>query len=137
MLFTEYSGNHQKIVIQLSQIAGNINMFFFSSFFSPSTFSRVHLSRVRGNFFRRRFHGACKDVYKRQYANILMPIINNIAYIQYALVAIAGSVMAVGGMIGIGSIASFLQCTRSFSMPITQMSQQVNSILMALSLIHI
>ena len=67
------------------------------------------------------------------YANILMPIINNIAYIQYALVAIAGSVMAVGGMIGIGSIASFLQCTRSFSMPITQMSQQVNSILMALA----
>lgn len=41
--------------------------------------------------------------------------------------------MAVGGMIGIGSIASFLQCTRSFSMPITQMSQQVNSILMALA----
>ena len=67
------------------------------------------------------------------YANILMPIINNISYIQYALVAIAGSVMAVGGMIGIGSIASFLQCTRSFSTPITQMSQQVNSILMALA----
>ena len=62
-----------------------------------------------------------------------MPIINNISYIQYALVAIAGSVMAVGGMIGIGSIASFLQCTRSFSTPITQMSQQVNSILMALA----
>ena len=41
--------------------------------------------------------------------------------------------MAVGGMIGIGSIASFLQCTRSFSTPITQMSQQVNSILMALA----
>ncbi len=66
-------------------------------------------------------------------ANILMPIMNNISYFNYAITAAAGAVMAINGMLDIGSIASFLQYTRSFSQPITQISQQFNNIFAALA----
>lgn len=67
------------------------------------------------------------------FANILMPIMGNLSYVNYALTAAAGAVMAINGRLDIGTIASFLQYTRSFSQPITQMSQQMNSILNALA----
>ena len=66
-------------------------------------------------------------------ANILMPIMNNISYFNYAITAAVGAVMAINGMLDIGSIASFLQYTRSFSQPITQISQQFNNIFAALA----
>lgn len=66
-------------------------------------------------------------------ANILMPIMGNLSYANYAITAAVGAVMAIGGMLDIGSIGAFLQYTRSFSQPITMLSQQFNSILMALA----
>lgn len=70
-----------------------------------------------------------------KFANILMPIMFNIANIQYVLIAIVGGALAVGniGAITLGVIASFLQLSRSLSMPISQVSQQLNSIIMALA----
>ncbi|MCR4795854.1 MAG: ABC transporter ATP-binding protein/permease [Ruminococcus sp.] len=69
------------------------------------------------------------------FANILMPIMNNLSYIHYALTAIAGGIMAVKGIGGmtVGTVVSYLQFTRSFSHPITQVSQQLNSVLTALA----
>ncbi len=68
------------------------------------------------------------------FANILMPIMGNLSYLQYAITAAIGAIMAVNGAgIDLGTIASFLQYTRSFSQPITQMSQQLNTILSALA----
>ena len=69
------------------------------------------------------------------FANILMPIMNNLSYFHYAVTAIAGGIMAVknfGGMT-VGSVVSYLQFTRQFSQPITQVSQQLNSVLTALA----
>lgn len=69
------------------------------------------------------------------YANILMPIMNNLSYLHYASTAIAGGIMAVnhiGGMT-IGKVVSYLQFTRSFSHPITTISQQFNAVLAALA----
>lgn len=66
-------------------------------------------------------------------ANILMPLMGNLSHINYALISVLGAFLAIKGRIDIGSIASFLQYTRSFSQPITQMSQQFNSILNALA----
>ena len=67
-------------------------------------------------------------------ANILMPIMGNLSYMHYAITAAAGAFLVIRGVIGdIGTIASFLQFTRSFSQPITQMSQQFNSVLSALA----
>lgn len=69
------------------------------------------------------------------FANILMPIMSNIGYINYVLTAILGAMIAIGGLGGftLGALASYLQLTRNFSMPIVQMSQQFNSIIMALA----
>lgn len=69
------------------------------------------------------------------FANILMPIMNNLSYIHYAATAIAGGIMAVKGIGGmtVGTVVSYLQFTRSFSHPITTVSQQFNSVLTALA----
>lgn len=70
-----------------------------------------------------------------KYANILMPIMANIGNLQYVLIAILGGAMAISGFGGmtLGAIASFLQLSKSFTMPISQISQQLNSIVMALA----
>nr|WP_122012458.1 ABC transporter ATP-binding protein [Maliibacterium massiliense] len=67
------------------------------------------------------------------YANIMMPIMGNLSYVNYALTAASGAMLVIAGRMDIGTIASFLQYTRSFSQPITQLSQQFNSILAALA----
>ena len=69
------------------------------------------------------------------FANILMPIMGNLGNLQYVLIAILGGALAIGGVGGLtlGGIAAFLQLSRSFTMPITQVSQQINSIIMALA----
>ncbi|MBQ3108456.1 MAG: ABC transporter ATP-binding protein [Clostridia bacterium] len=70
-----------------------------------------------------------------RFANILMPIMGNLGHLQYAIIAIAGGALAIGGVSGLtlGTIASFLLLSRSFTMPINQISQQLNSIVMALA----
>ncbi|MBE7034645.1 MAG: ABC transporter ATP-binding protein [Ruminococcaceae bacterium] len=67
------------------------------------------------------------------FANVLMPIMGNLSYLHYALTAVVGGIMAVMGVSDIGTLGAFLQYTRSFSQPITQISQQFNSILSALA----
>jgi len=67
------------------------------------------------------------------FAGILMPIMANLSYINYALSASVGAALAIAGRIDIGSIASFLQYTRSFSRPINEVSQQFNTLLAALA----
>lgn len=68
------------------------------------------------------------------YANTLMPILANLGNLTYVIVAILGGTFSIilGG-ISIGTIASFLTMTRSFIMPINQVSQQINYIIMALA----
>lgn len=70
-----------------------------------------------------------------KYANALMPIMGNIGYINYVLIAILGSILAIGGFgaFSLGALASFLQLTRTFSQTIIQMSQQFNFVIMALA----
>lgn len=67
------------------------------------------------------------------YASIIMPIMGNLSYLNYALTATFGALLVISGKLSIGSIASYLQYTRSFSQPITQISQQFNSFLAALA----
>ena len=67
------------------------------------------------------------------WANLMGPIMNNLGHVTYALTAAAGGLLAVGGMMDLGSIASFLQYTRKFAMPISQLSQQMNNVMGALA----
>lgn len=70
-----------------------------------------------------------------QYANILMPVMGNISNTIYVAVAIIGGLLAINGVgaITLGIIGSFLQLTKSFAGPISQISQQLNSVIMALA----
>ena len=70
-----------------------------------------------------------------KYANSLMPIMMNLLNIQYVLLAIIGGLFSVYGISGltIGMLASFLQLSRSLNMPISQVSQQINFVIMALA----
>ncbi len=70
------------------------------------------------------------------FANILMPIMGNIGNVLYVLVAFVGGFLAIEcgvSAISIGVIASFLQLTKAFVMPVSQVSQQMNSIIMAMA----
>jgi len=67
------------------------------------------------------------------FANVIMPIMGNLSYAHYAITAMAGALLSITTGFDIGSLAAFLQYTRSFSQPITQISQQFNSILHALA----
>ena len=78
----------------------------------------------------------CKDASAaNSFANILMPIMGNLGNLQYVLLATIGGTMALGGVGGmtIGTIASFLQLSRSFMNPISQISNQLNMVVMALA----
>ena len=67
-----------------------------------------------------------------RYASILMPVLGNLGYVSYAVIAMAGACLSIfGGQMTLGTRASFLQFSRSFNQPISQLSQQLNSIIMA------
>ena len=70
------------------------------------------------------------------YSNVMGPVNNNLGYIQYAILAIVGGLLAVysgGSLLTLGKLISFLTVSRSFNMPISQISNQINSIVMALA----
>ncbi len=68
------------------------------------------------------------------YANIIMPIMGNIGYLVYVAIAILGGFLAIKTTtLSVGAIASFLLLTRGFTMHINQLSQQYNSIALALA----
>ncbi len=69
------------------------------------------------------------------YANILMPANAQIGNVSYVLVAVVGGALALNGVTGLtlGKLASFLTFNKSFNMPINQVSQQLNYIVMAMA----
>ncbi len=68
-------------------------------------------------------------------ANILMPVNGNLGNISYVLCAVLGTVLALNGMgsLTLGTLVSYLNLNRNFTQPVTQVSQQFNSIIMALA----
>ena len=70
-----------------------------------------------------------------KYANVIMPVITNIGNLQFVLTAITGGLLSLCGLasLTLGQIASYLQFTKSFNQPFAQISQQSNSIIMALA----
>lgn len=85
-----------------------------------------------------RFEELSENLFKsatesQSFALMIMPILGNGSYIHYALTAMLGAVLAIQGTLDIGTIGSFLQYTRNFTMPINNISQQLNSIFSALA----
>ena len=91
----------------------------------------------------------CKDEFDRlnaelqrnafsagKFANMMGPINNNLGYVQYAILAIVGGLLVVwseGKLLTLGSLMTFMVLSRNFNMPINQISNLFNSIIMALA----
>ncbi len=73
--------------------------------------------------------------YANKYANITMPVAGNLGYLEYALVALLSTFLIINNImvISIGTVISFLHLTRSFQQPVNQVTNQLNSIIMALA----
>ena len=70
------------------------------------------------------------------FTNMMGPVNNNLGYIQYTILAIVGGYIAIasnGSLLGLGGLAAFLLLSRKFNMPIGQVSNQINAIVMALA----
>ena len=97
----------------------------------------THESEVKKDFDKLN-NKLCDDSTKANiYANMLMPMMANLGNITYVIIAIVGGLLAIllpsGNLITLGTIAAFLTLTKSFTFPITRISQQFNFIVMALS----
>ena len=79
----------------------------------------------------------CENAFSAgKFSNMMGPINNNLGYVQYAILAIAGGTIAVYSgetLLTIGSLMAFMDLSRKFNMPINQVSMQFNSIIMALA----
>jgi ATP-binding cassette subfamily B protein len=90
----------------------------------------------------------CENAFSAgKFSNMMGPINNNLGYVQYAVLAIVGGAIAVNNqaivsflgmeagtvLLTLGSLMAFMQLSRNFNMPINQVSQQFNSIIMALA----
>ena len=67
------------------------------------------------------------------WASVIGPVTNNLSHLQYAFIATAGAFLVIFGKSDIGTVAAFLQSARTFSQPLSQMSQQFNAVLNALA----
>lgn len=69
------------------------------------------------------------------YANILMPVNAQLGNVSYVLCAVVGAILAINGKfeLSLGALVAFVQLNKSFNMPITQVSQQLNSVVMAMA----
>ena len=85
----------------------------------------------------RELNDKLKDSAKQanSFANIIMPVTAQLGNISYAICALAGAAMAVSGVgsVTLGTVMAFLALNKSFNMPISQVSMQANSIIMALA----
>ena len=71
-----------------------------------------------------------------KFSNMMGPINNNLGYVQYAILAIVGGLIAVnseGRLLSLGNLMAFMVLSRNFNMPISQISNQLNAIVMALA----
>ena len=79
----------------------------------------------------------CENAFSAgKFSNMMGPINNNLGYIQYAILAIVGGILVVqskAAVLTLGSLMAFMTLSRNFNMPINQISNQLNAIIMALA----
>ena len=79
----------------------------------------------------------CQNAFSAgKFANMMGPINNNLGYVQYSILAIVGGIVVVqsgGKLLSLGALITFMVLSRNFNQPINQISQQMNSIVMALA----
>lgn len=94
-----------------------------------------HESAAKEEFRRKNEAYRAAAVRAHAYGGAMMPAMGNLSHVNYALTCCIGAIFAIGsgGAFGLGDLALFLQSTRQVSQPVTQISQQVNTILSAVA----
>lgn len=144
MVIKFVGGNSAKYFIAQQQSVGKLNG-FVEEMANGQKVVKVfnHEERAKSDFDELN-EELCSNMTKaHSYANVFMPIMANLNYLQYVIVAMVGGILALNGWlivpgeatpyVMLGVVSSFLLLSRNFSRPITQISQQINSIVMALA----
>ncbi len=138
------SGNSRKYFVRQQKSLGKLNG-YIEEMINGQKVVKVfcHEKMSKADFDSLNEQLASDNTRANSFANVLGPIVNNMGHILYVLLAIVGGGMAISGVwnvsltgisvLTLGTIASFLQLSRSFVMPINQVSQQLASIVMALA----
>ncbi len=102
-----------------------------------------HEEATKAEFRERNKAWESSSVSANTYGNAMMPLMNALGYVQYVVIAVVGAWMAISGVdnltvfgintVTLGTITSFLTLSRNFTSPIAQLSNQFNSIIMALA----
>ncbi len=125
-----------KYFIKQQQTLGNVNGYIEEMINGQKVVKVFCHEEAAKEDFDKLNEGLCHNAEKANtFANILMPLLGNLAYLQYIAVAMVGGTLAIKGIgtITIGILISFLELSRSFNRPINQISQQFNLIVLALA----
>ena len=127
-------GNSSRFFVKQQEDIGKVNGYIEEMMEGQKVVKVFNYEEESKNKFDELNEDLCDSMTKaNMYANILMPCIMNIGNLGYVLVAVIGGILSVNGILTIGSIAAFLQYVKAFTNPLGQVSQQMNSIVMALA----
>ena len=139
------------VVFVTKTLAGKAGSFFIGQQRSLGTLNGYIEEMITGQKVVKVFNheDICKDEFNKlnaelcrnafsagKFSNMMGPINNNLGYIQYAILAIVGGIVVVhseGAWLSLGALMTFMVLSRNFNQPINQISQQFNSIIMALA----
>lgn len=149
MMFTgKIAGNSGKFFLRQQESLGDINGYIEEMITGQKVIKVFcHEDKSKDAFDKKNeelYHNAYSA---NKFVNMLGPINNNLGHLQYVIIAIIGCVLAVATSAGkipetgffsvfavtVGSVAAFLQLSKGFTMPVNQISQQLNSVVMAMA----
>ena len=136
LVVKKVGGNSGKYFIAQQQSLGKVNGYIEEMITGQKVIKVFcHEDKTKENFDKLNDELYDSAYNANKYANMLMPIMMNIGNLQYAVLAIVGALISLtgGGVLTVGAIVSFLQLSKSFSGPLGNVSQQFNSIVMALA----
>ncbi len=127
-------GNSSKYFVRQQEDIGKVNGYIEEMMEGQKVVKVFNYEDQNKEAFDKLNDELCESMTKANaFANMLMPCIMNIGNLGYVLVAVIGGILSVNGILSIGSIAAFLQYVKAFTNPLGQVSQQMNSIVMALA----
>ncbi len=138
------AGKSGKYFIRQQKSLGDLNGYIEEMIYGLKVIKVFNHEEEVKNTFDQQNEILCENSTKaHKYANIFMPIMMNLGYVLYVLLAVVGGALAVKGIqnvsitgvsvITLGVIASFLQLSRNFIQPIARVSQQLNAVVMAIA----
>lgn len=130
-------GNSAKYFVAQQQALGTLNGYIEEMIQGQRVVKVFCHEEKAKEAFDRHNEELCENAGKANtYANLLGPIMNNMGHLQYALIAVVGGAVAIasgGSLLTLGAIAAFLQLSRNFSRPLSQISMQLNAVIMSLA----